>query len=1114
MKNRMTGWLIAFVLMAFTGIEAQDAFESDGLCLKIDDNGQVVSLLAGNKRSEVLCSTQPAPVMQVRVDKKWSAPESASMEDDVVKLSFPGGITACVQIRKNPSHLTLELIDLEPIDSVEAMEWGPYPTTLGETVGEIVGVARGQGLAFGIQALNVKTVGGKMTNEEGSITSRGSAALPTEFGATLQAFALDRSKPRKIHVWGDWGDHFPEMPVPPIEGETVIGSKIALFGCSEPDALSHIGAIEIAEGLPHPMIDGEWIKESAQTGRSYLIAGFSESNADLLLDAAERAGLMSLYHDGPFATWGHFKLREDCFPNGIEGVKRIVEKAKNRGIRIGAHTLTNFTTTNDPYVTPVPHPKLALTGSSTLIEAIGPDATEIPVASPQYFANEKANWVHAVRMGDEIAVYRSVTKEAPYRLLDCKRGAFGTTATAHEKGATIGKLLDHGYKVFFPNYELQRELVKNMADFFNATGVSHMDFDGHEGCLASGQGNMAVDLFALDFFNLTDHEVVNGSSRSSHFYWHINHYLNWGEPWYEGFRESMQEYRINNQALLERNYMPNMLGWYLLTATTSLADMEWMLARAAGYDAGFALATQIDAFDKNPEVGEILDAIREWEAARHQGVFTAAQRKRLKDPANEFHLEKTARGWTLYPFHVAGPFEHEQRTLAPGMPTASEWEWTQKADEQPLRFIIRTAGDSGALSDLRIEIDHVHEISLPIRLEAGQSLACDGKQQVRVYDTKGRQKQLLDLGNALPKLGPGKHKASFDCAFQGSPGPKVKVSFQAMGKGEALDQDPIRCLDAHEARAMLAQDPWFTMLEMREMRALTQQEFDESLTLEQCREETRGRFIAAILPFTEAEAVATKGLAGMVTDTLSDAYPKFAEVPWRFIKTANHICGGFVYTRGDCIFFSARMIDLFVQMWDLRDRPGALDDFLTLLAHEQMHVVQRVYPDAFAKLYKDVWGFVEGTVPGHPWISERQVTNPDAVHSNWLAPNPNPSNGPAYYWMRTLLKDVDEFPVLGRDFIALAFHVEKKGSEYSLVLDDAGAPVHTPMEECEAYMARFPAVYKGQDHPNEIAAYTFEILMRTDFLGIKEDRKPENYESKVLPALDELRAWCEETFKN
>ena len=97
-------------------------------------------------------------------------------------------------------------------------------------------------------------------------------------------------------------------------------------------------------------------------------------------------------------------------------------------------------------------------------------------------------------------------------------------------------------------------------------------YDGHEGGLGTGQGDYAVERFAKVFYDALDHPVLNGTSNSEPYYWHINTYCNWGEPWYGGFRESMQEYRIQNQALFDRNYVPNMLGWYRLTATTSVAE--------------------------------------------------------------------------------------------------------------------------------------------------------------------------------------------------------------------------------------------------------------------------------------------------------------------------------------------------------------------------------------------------------------------------------------------------------------------------------------------------------------------------------------------------------------
>jgi len=340
----------------------------------------------------------------------------------------------------------------------------------------------------------------------------------------------------------------------------VLGSKIALFGCAATDALKRVGQIEVAEGLPHPEFDGVWAKESAEPGRSYLITAFSEKTVDEWLEYTKRANLACLYHSGPFESWGHYELSPRFFPNGIEGMKECVKKAKKLGIRIGVHTLTNFINTSDPYVSPVPDPRLAKTGISRLVEDVDGIVVEIPVASPEYFNNTQANWLRTVMVGQELIRYGAVSEKEPWRLLDCQRGAFGTRPAPHKKGEEIAKLLDHPYKVFFPNYDMQHEIAIRLAELFNETGISHFDFDGHEGCWASGQGDFAVEMFAKVFYDHLERPVFNGSSNSKPYYWHINTAVNWGEPWGAGFREGMPEYRFNNQPLLERNYMPNMLG--------------------------------------------------------------------------------------------------------------------------------------------------------------------------------------------------------------------------------------------------------------------------------------------------------------------------------------------------------------------------------------------------------------------------------------------------------------------------------------------------------------------------------------------------------------------------
>lgn len=780
---------LTFILLALQmGIAISDAappvtWQTDSAAFAIDANGSFSSITRRSDGRNFLATNQPAPLLSVKVDGVFHAPDGAVWNASANQLTLrfaKAGVTASIKAEAKASHVTLELVAAEPAGRISVALWGPFPTTIRQTVGEVVGVVRDGEFAMGLQALNVKTLGGFPENDEGS-ADRPYAARQTAWGSVLQAYSMDRSRPRSIAVWNK---RAPNMPVPAVPGETVIGSKIALFGCAESKALETIGQIELAEGLPHPLIDGVWAKVSPERGRSYLIADFSEADIDEMLGYVKRANLMSLYHGNPFRSWGHYEPSPKYFPSGVAGMKSCATKAKAQGIRLGAHTLSNFINTHDPYITPVPDPRLVKTGTSTLTEDVDAGTTTIPVASPEYFTNRLGNELKTVVIGEELVRYRSVSAEAPWKLLDCQRGAYGTKAAAHAKGATAGKLMDHSYKVFFPNLEMQREIARNLARRFNETGLSHMDFDGHEGCLAPGEGTYGNEVFAKEFYDHLDHTVINGTSPPlSHFYWHINSYCNWGEPWYGGFRDSMQEYRINNQAFCERNFIPKMLGWYLLTPTTCLSDMEWMLARAAGFDAGFALATSPNALRKNPESGKILDALREWETARRSGVFSAAQRELLRNPKREFHLERVADGgWDLFPFHDSAEFAHEQLTRQPGEPTSAQWDVTNPDQRQELQFKLRVAGTNGSIANPVFEIDHAASLTIPVEVKAGQTLLVERDAIARLYDAKGNQVKSVALTAKLPVMQAGRNAVTFDCEFQGDTPPKVTVTFKTMGQ--------------------------------------------------------------------------------------------------------------------------------------------------------------------------------------------------------------------------------------------------------------------------------------------------------------------------------------------
>ncbi|MFD1818929.1 hypothetical protein SAMN04515674_11127 [Pseudarcicella hirudinis] len=761
MKKTILINLILFIL-SFNVWAQPIQLKTDELSLNISSSGQITTMMNPKTGKNYLAIGEKAPLLKIQTGQEWEEPALAAFNNKsgIITLSFAiSKVSAEIKVIQKTTHLVFELIHLNAKNEVNAVIWGPYPTIIGKTIGEVIGVVRDGEYAIGLQALNVKTIGGVLKNSEGADYSRGSVAVSQPYGSSLQAFSLDRSKDRKITVW----NQYPNMPVKAIANETTIGSKIALFGCPENQVLARIGAIELAEGLPHPLINGLWHKQSPETGRAYMISDFDEGNIDSLLNYAKQADLMSVYHEGPFQSWGHFVLNPASFPHGNAGMKICVEKASKKGIRIGLHTLSNFINTNDPYVTPVPDKRLALTGSSLLTENITSAVTEITVESDEYFKNIKPSTLHAVQIGEEIIRFREVTSVRPYKLLDCQRGAYGTKALAHEKGTAVGMMMDYPYNTLFTDFSLQQEIAGNLGRFFTETGVSQMDFDGHEGCLSSGEGDYGMQAFAEKVFKDTGHTLVNGTSRSSHYYWHICHYWNWGEPWYGGFRESQGDFRLENQPFLERNYMPNMLGWFLLSSTTTSEDIEWMMARAAGYHAGFALVARYKNLQKNPNTAQLLTLIKLWQEAYKKKIFSADQLARLKNPENDFHLEQNNQGWQLYPFKKF-KFEHAKQVLQPGQPTFSEWQLVNSNEEQPLNFTLTFMGKEGVIRNLWIELDGYFKLELPGEYEAGNSIVCNGT-TIKIYNSKGGFKKEMALKQVIPTLKPGKHTIKFDCEF-------------------------------------------------------------------------------------------------------------------------------------------------------------------------------------------------------------------------------------------------------------------------------------------------------------------------------------------------------------
>jgi len=748
--------LISFSLAS----QAQVTFTTTSFRLSLDEKG-IVTELTDIHNDLNYAADESTFLVGIKTEGSILDPVGFKAQGEQVSYLFPGELRVDLEILNKGDYLRLEVVGVSDEERTDAILWGPIRTTIGETVGEFVGVVRNQDYAIGIQALNVKTTGGALIDDEGFVAPRGSAALVQEYGSSLQAFCIDRTRPQTIEVWNGFGNTAvvanPEFGLP--------GSAIALFGVEEKGALELIGQIEQEEGLPHILIDGEWVKSSPLAGRPYIISSFGESTVDMMLDFTEKVGFYSLYQSHPFANWGHFDLIPSLFPNGRQGMKACVEKARERNIRMGVHTLTNFITTNDPFVSPLPHPGLASFAGTKITGSLGESDTEIPIEDTTFY--HKVTTLQTVRIGDELIRFSGISKESPFKLLNCKRGAFGTTAASHNKGASVARLIDHPYKTFYPNMDLQNEMIDNLVDFFNETGVSHLDFDGHEGAYSTGYGDASKDYFALRFLEGVDHMVVNGTSQSSHFYWHLNTYMNWGEPWYGGMRESHNEIRFNNQATLERNYQPNMLGWFWFQAGTTLEEMEWMLARAAGWNAGYALVVNPIAIGKNPYTQEVIEAIRTWEEAKHRDLFNESQKSLLKAGEYDFSLYKISENEFHLQHYKKLKFEHENLVLQPGQPHYSEWEFRSSSEKQDLVIRLQASGEEGEIEEILLELDGSLSMTIPVSLKAGYSCLSDGTGNLLIYDTKGSLKKEVQVDWEALSLAKGSHTLRVSCSFSG-----------------------------------------------------------------------------------------------------------------------------------------------------------------------------------------------------------------------------------------------------------------------------------------------------------------------------------------------------------
>lgn len=823
MKNTLyAAFLLAALTLTGCGSKADFTFRSDALEVGVDQKGYVVELKEPGKAENYTSAPSPLLALYRESDSTYFNPTgfSAGEQENEYRMTFENGSQATVKIEPKAAYVRMELLTLTDREQIQAVVWGPYQTTLDDHIGETVCVVRDEGkYSIGMQALNIRTIeglphlgddagggffidplpgqelpeelkgkigesaGAINVNVEGDMPAyvrlyRGSAAVKTDRGSEIRLFSRDYRTGRDIR--NPYNNRM--QYVEPVDVD-YIGTAVALFGCPEPQTIDYIEKIELGEDLPHPIIDGVWLKRWGGQNQAYML--YEGNNFDQIMDYAEACGFELIHIGDFFKSWGHFDLKTGRFPGGADEIKALNKRAADRGIRLGVHTLTMFTSAHDPYVSPVPSDSLCISGSTELVKDISATDTEIEIKDPKYFTYY--DYTRTIKIGKELIQYKEVTKEAPYRLTGCIRGQFGTRVSGHKAGAAVDQLINNDYSGFYPDINLQEAYSKRLAEVCEESGIGLMDFDGYGGGSPTGHGTYGAAKFIDQWYRNLDSYRITCGAGTFHYYWHIYTFMNWGEPWYDNLRESQVNYRLENQRYFKRNLMPGMLGWFKLETTYRPEDVEWIQARSAGFDAGYLIRID-ESVERNGFKEQHFETIKAWQKARKAGAFTPAQEAKLQDPKREFHLATTGENsWSLQEVNLGGGFEHKFRLVQTGEPLLSKFTYENPYEGQPVQFYgyVKPGEDrNGKISNVVLEINGYAPITILGDFTTDHKFYCDGR-NVYVCDIFWKILKTVSL-EAVPTWSAGKNEVKVSCDFSGEKAPAVEFEFKALSESEAV----------------------------------------------------------------------------------------------------------------------------------------------------------------------------------------------------------------------------------------------------------------------------------------------------------------------------------------
>ncbi len=606
-------------------------YKTKHFSLSIADNGTVSSLKLQSGK-ELLKESRPVMTLQLKDNSEKTGTMTA--QKDRLCFDFGKHGTAALRIQDCKEYLKLiiEDIKLQDFKELRPLDMAPscckYNGTMGGMLSDDKNMVclRSLGLKGGVR------VAGKDASHSGNVVK-----IPANETISLQSFTED-------YMAED-------------------GVSFALVAAPRGKMIDILRYMTDNEPVPKSLCGGAWSMDAQQNRGSYLWTEFLYSDVDNWLKIAKRGGFRYIHLHGWWKTLGHYDVKKEYYPNGLEDMKRAVDKINEAGLNATFHTLTACIQPDDTWVSPVPSDDLIATYTYTLSKPMSMEddviyVDELPGPDHEVVFSYSCNG-NAIKIGKEIIQYSEICREKPYAFKKCIRGAFGTAVSNHKAGDRVDYLRQR-YIAFYPkpDSELGEKLSDSIADKFKYVGLKGMYYDGSEGM------GKRYDIDAMRwkiFRKLPQDSVIEASCWGHNSWWFHSRigaydFAVWGvKKQHAAHTKICGNFRMSN-------LLTPQMGWWAaigplgnFSRSQFIDEMEYFANKNLAVDGPMSLLELNPG--KNQWNGRIFDMLTllGWhERLRLANYFCAGDLKRIAALDKEFSLRLGDNGrWNLIPQFIS-----------------------------------------------------------------------------------------------------------------------------------------------------------------------------------------------------------------------------------------------------------------------------------------------------------------------------------------------------------------------------------------------------------------------------------------------------------------------------